>query len=141
METEQLERQFQMWNRFMYMILGSSITFVLTSFGNIVYGTDWPGFGNYVGGIWTSIQLLATLLGFYLLWGRRWKSIPLSSRINTIFGYFVASWINLLSLWLIASMTPPTEYYLLLVGSAIVMVLGYVWAWKTAFTPRGEMFP
>jgi len=51
MEIEQLEKQFQRWIYFLFMMLGSSITLVLVSFGNLASGTEWPGFGNYVGGI------------------------------------------------------------------------------------------
>ena len=141
MEIEQLEKQFQMWNRFMYMILGASIIFLLVSFGNLTYGRDWTGFGNYVGGIWSSIQLLATPPGFYLLWGRQWKGTPLSTKINTVFGYFVAGWINLLSIAFFTETPPLTEYYILLVGSAIVMLLAYMWARKRISSPRDEMFP
>ena len=141
MEIEQLENQFRNWNRFMYMILGASLTFLLVSCGNLVYGRDWDGFGNYVGGIWSSIQLLATPPGFYLLWGRQWKGTPLSTKINTIIGYFVVSWINLLSISFFTETPPLTEYYILLVGSAIVMLLAYMWARKRISSPRDEMFP
>ncbi len=141
METMQLEKQFQMWNRFLYLILGASITFVMISLGNVFYASDWPGFGNYVGGTWTGIQLFATLSGFYLLLGKRWKALPFSNRLNTIFGYFVVGWMNLFSLWLIASMTPPTEYYLLLVGTATMIAVGYIWSLKRTSHPRGEIFP
>ena len=92
MDTEQLEKQFQLWNRFMYMILGSSITLVIISFGNfVIYRNTWPGFDNYTGGVWTCIQPLAALPGFYLLWSKRWKTLPLGNRLNTVFGYFIAS--------------------------------------------------
>lgn len=141
MELEQLEKQLQMWNRFLWMIFGSSITFIAVSIGNVVYGTDWPGFGNYVGGIWTTIQLLATLPGFYLLLGKRWKAMPPSSRINTIFGYFVAGWLNLLSIYLFAEMTPPTEFIFLIVGSAILIVGGYIWSLKKTLISKEEIFP
>lgn len=141
MDTEQLEKQLQTWNRFLYVVLGSSVTLVLIIFGTIFDGREWPGFDNYVGGIWSWIQLLATPPGFYLLWGRRWKSIPLSNRINTIIGYFAASWINLLSLRFLAETAPATDYYFLLVDSAIVIILGYIWALKRTSLPREEMFP
>jgi hypothetical protein len=141
METQQLEKQFEIWKRFLFLMIGSSMTFVAVALGNIVYGTDWPGFGNYVGGIWTSIQFLSTLPGFYLLWGRQWKLISLSSRLNTIFGYFAASWLSLLSLGLIMSMPPAMDYYILLAGSAIVMIGGYSWALKRTSISREEMFP
>ena len=141
MEMNQLEKQFQMWNRFMWMILGSSITLLITGLGNVLYPTDWPGFGNYLGGIWSSILFLAAPAGCYLLWGRRWKSIVLSERINTIFGYLAASWIDLLSLWAITETTPATDYYFLLVGSAIFIILGYIWALKRTSMQKGEIFP
>lgn len=141
METEQLEKQFHMWVHVLWMILGASLTFASISFGNLVYGTDWPGFGNYVGGIWTTIQLLAILPGVYLLLWRRWNSITFSSRMNTIFGYFAASWLNLLALGFIMSMPPATDYYILLVGSAIVIILGYIWTLKRTSIPKEEIFP
>ena len=141
METAQLEKQFQMWNRFMYMLLGSSITLVLISSGLILYDAHWPGFGNYVGGIWGTIQFLTAAPGFYLLWGRLWRVIPLAGRINTIFGYFVASWLTLFSLGLITETQPVTEYYLLLVGSALLIATGYSWALRRTSAPRDEMFP
>ena len=123
------------------MILGASITFGLVGFGNIVYGTDWPGFGNYVGGIWTALQILSTLPALYLCLAKHWKALSFSNRLNIIFGYFVASWLNLLALGFIMSMPPATDYYLLLVGSAIVIVLGYVWALQRTSLPREEIFP
>jgi hypothetical protein len=141
METNQLEKQFEMWKRLLFMLIGASITFVAIALGTIVYGTDWPGFGNYTGGIWTAIQFLSTLPGFHLLWGRHWQSIPLSSRLNTIFGYFAVSWLSLLSLGLIMSMPPATDYYILLVGGAIVITIAYIWTLKRTSLPRDEMFP
>jgi hypothetical protein len=138
METE---KQLQMWNRFMFMVLGASITLLAVSFGTIAYDDEWSGFGNYAGGIWAPLQFLTTLPGLYLLWGRRWKPIPLSSRVNTIFGYFVASWITLLALGCMMESAPATDYYFLVAGSAIVIALGYIWALKRTSAPRDEMFP
>jgi hypothetical protein len=141
MEIEQLEKQFQLWNRFMHVMLGSSITLVLISFGTIDYGTDWPGFSNYVGGIWTWIQILATAPGFFLLWGRRWKSLPFVNRLNTIIGYFVASWLSFLALGIITANDAPNEMIFLIVGSAVLITLGYIWAIKKTSVLRDEMFP
>jgi hypothetical protein len=141
MDTDQSERQFQMWNRFMYMVLSSTITLLIISFGTVTYGTEWPGFGNYAGGLWASLQFLAVLPGFYLLGGRRWKPMPLSGRINTIFGYFASSWLNLLSIGLLMETPPATDYYFLLAGSAVVIIAGYIWTFKRTSAPRDEMFP
>lgn len=141
MDTSQLEKQVQMWNRFMYMVLGATITLLIISCGTVTYGTKWPGFGNYAGGIWASLQFLAVLPGFHLLWGGRWKTISLSIRINTIFGYFAAGWLNLLSIGLLMETAPATDYYFIITGIAVLLLLGYFGARKRMFSPRDEMFP
>ena len=142
MENEQIEKQFQLWDRFMYVALGSSITLVIVSLVNLLNGSRWPGFDNSMGGVWQWIQLLATPPGFYLLWGKRWKTLPLLSRLNTVFGYFIASWFSFLALGLIVTAeNAPTELNFLIVGSAILIALGYVWLLRRTSNPRDEMFP
>jgi hypothetical protein len=141
MEIEQIEKQFHMWIHFLWMITGASVTFVAVSLGNLVYGSDWPGFGNYMGGIWTTIQFLALLPGLYLVFHRRWKFIPLARRVHTIFGYFIAAWISLLAFGFLVEIPPATDYYILLIGSAIAIVIIYIWALRKTFIPRDEVFP
>jgi hypothetical protein len=107
----------------------------------VTYGADWPGFGNYAGGIWAVLQFLATLPGVYLLWGGRWKTIPLSSRINTVYVYFAAGWLNLLSIGLLMESPPATDYYFIVIGITVLLILGYFWARQRIVSPRDEMFP
>src|SRR3990172_2597105 len=121
MDTEQLEKQFQRWNRFMYVALGASITLVLISLGDVLNGDRWTGFDNYTGGVWQWIQIFSTSPGFYLLWGKGWKTLPLPYRLNTIFGYFVASWFSFLALGLITANNNPIEIYLLIAAGAILI--------------------
>ena len=141
MDTNQLEKQFQLWNRFMYLVLGSSITLVFISFGFILNRDKWHGFPNYIGWIWTLVEILAIVPGFILLLLKRWRSLPLANRLNTIFGYFVASWLSFLTLGLITANDAPTELNFLIIGSALLIILGYFWALKRTSTPRDEMFP
>jgi len=141
MDTNQLEKQFQLWNRFMYLILGSSITLVPIGFGNILNGDRWQGFDNYMGGIWPWIQILAIVPGFFLLLGKRWKVLPFAHKLNTIFGYFIASWLSFLSLGFVTANNAPNELNFLIIGSALLIALGYFWALKRTSSPRGEMFP
>lgn len=140
MDTNQLEKQFQLWNRFMYLVLGSSITLVLLSFGFIQNFYRWQGFENYMGGIWTWVQILATAPAFILLLLKRWRALPLVNRLNTIFGYFVASWLSLLAFGLIAN-DVPNELYSLIVVYALLIAIGYIWSLKRTSIPRDEMFP
>ena len=141
MDTNQLEKQFQLWNRFMYLVLGLSITLVFISFGFILNRDKWQGFPNYIGGIWTLVEILATAPGLILLVVKRWRSLPLVNRLNTIFGYFVASWLSFLTLGLITANNAPSELNFLIIGSALLIILGYIWALKRTSTPRDEMFP
>ena len=141
MDTNQLEKQFQLWNRFMYLVLGSSITLVFISFGFTLNRDQWQGFANYIGGIWTLVEILTIAPGFILLLLKRWRSLPLANRLNTIFGYFVASWLSFLTLGLITANDAPTELNFLIIGSALLIILGYFWALKRTSTPRDEMFP
>jgi hypothetical protein len=140
METNQLEKQFQLWNRFMYFVLGSSITLVLISFGFIQSFYRWQGFENYMGGIWAWVQVLATAPAFILLLLKRWRALPLVNRLNTIFGYFVASWLSFLAFGLIAN-DVPNELYSLIVVYALLIAIGYIWSLKRTSIPRDEMFP
>jgi hypothetical protein len=140
METERLEKEFQLWNRFMFLVLGSSITLVIIGFTFILNRDRWQGFANYMGGIWIWVQLLATTPAFILLLVKRWRTIPLVDRLNTIFGYFLASWLSFLAFGLIADGVP-NELYFLLVGYALLIVGGYIWSLKRTSIPRDEMFP
>lgn len=141
MDTHQLEKQLQQWNRFMYLMLGSSITLVLIGFGFFLNRERWDGFANFIGDIWVFVQILATTPGFILLLLKPWRTVPFVNRLNTIFGYFLASWFSFLSLGLFTINDAPVEMYCLILVSAIFIAAGYVWALRRISSPRDEMFP
>jgi len=92
MDNELLEKQLSVWNRLMYMALGSAITVVASS----------PNDFSFVGLVWFLMQIAITPPGFILLWGKPWRAFPLSKeRKNTIFGYFLASWLLLFVPWIL----------------------------------------
>jgi len=141
MDTDQLEKQLQLWDRFLYMVLGASITFLIMSLSFLLNGSRWSGFESDAGGVWQWLQIFATPPGFYLLWGKRWKALPLVHRLNTIFGYFIASWLSLLALGIITSHNDSGGFNFLIFGTAILIVAGYLWIRKRTTAPRDEMFP
>lgn len=143
MDTEQVEKQFQMWNRVMYMVLGGSINLLMISFGNmVIYRNTWPGFDNYTGGIWACLEFFAVLPGLYLLWNKAWRPLPLGTRLHTAFGYFGAGWLCLVALaFTIDPRNAPDELIFMIVGSAVLIALGYAWAIRRTSLPRDEMFP
>ena len=138
MDTEQLEKELDRWNHFMYMALASSLTLAAISFGNF-FESGWSGFERYMSGLWQWIQLAVTPPGFYLLWSKRWKVLPFQARKNTIFGFFLASWFTFLSLGFI-TLNETLVSFLLLAG-AIVLALRNTDLMKRKSNQPDEMFP
>ncbi len=140
MDTEQLGKELQIWNRFMYMALASSITLAVISLGNFFYD-GWFGFEGYAGGIWPWMQLAISPAGFYLLWGKHWRALPIPDRKNTILGFFIASWFTFLSLGFITVNEPLVNFSFLVLGGAILLAFGYINMIKRKSNQRDEMFP
>ncbi|MEO7841042.1 MAG: hypothetical protein ABIU06_17005 [Anaerolineales bacterium] len=140
MDTELLEKELQIWTRFMYMALGSSITLAVISLGNFIDG-GWLGFERYVGGLWQWMQVAATLPGFYLLWSKRWRAIPFPNRKNTILGFLLASWFNFLSLGFITVNGPLVNLCFLILVGTILIAFGYFNMAKRKSDQPDEMFP
>ena len=114
MDTEQLEKELQTWNRFMYMALGAAIALVASS----------PNDFALTGIVWLLLQIAITPLGFLLLLGKRGKSLPLTRERMTIgFGYLAASLILFLLPGILGA-TDPLDF-LFLVGYLILLVVLY----------------
>jgi asparagine N-glycosylation enzyme membrane subunit Stt3 len=128
MDTEQLEKEMQIWNRFMYMSLGAAIAMVASS----------PNDFSFVGIVWLLLQIAVTPPGFFLLFGKRWKALPLTrERINTIFGYLVASWLLLLIPGILGA---DPLYFIFVIGYLIFLVVLYFRIQKRP-SDSDEMFP
>jgi len=128
MDTEKLEKQLSVWNRLMHVALGSAITLVVSS----------PNDFSLLWIVVLLIPILTTLSGFFLLWGKRWKALPLSKeRVNTIFGYLFASWLSLL-VFLIIDGTYISGS--ILFGYTIFLAVIY-WRTLKQLPVSDEMFP
>lgn len=126
METDPLEKQLSFWNRLLYAMLGASIALLLSTMNQLL------------GLVWFVLQLTVTATAFFLLWGKRWKSLPVSKeRTNMIFGYFIVSW--LLSLFP-GFMGADYFYYIIVFGYAIFILVIYKRQQK-ALAVTDEMFP
>ena len=126
METEKLEKQLSVWNRLLYVALGATITLLASSFD------------QFLGVVWIVLQIVVTSSGFFLLWGKRWKKLPLSKeRANTILGYFLASWLlsfvpNVLGV--------DSLYYIIVFGYGIFILVIFRRTQKE-LSVSDEMFP
>ncbi len=126
MDTEQLLKQLQKWDRLMYLALGSAITLVAASFNHLL------------GVVWFVVQILVTSTGFFLLCGKRWKTLPLSKeRVKTIYGYLIASWFSLIVPWILGA---TIEYGLFLLGYTVLLGIIYRQTQKK-LSDSDEMFP
>ena len=128
MDTEQLEKQLPIWNKLMYMALGSVITLVASSPND---------FGN-VDIVWFLILIAITPPGFFLLFGKHWKAMPLSKeKLSTIQGFLFASW---LSLFVPLILGAGSAYVLFLLLYTIFLGLLY-WRVQKKLSNSDEMFP
>lgn len=126
METEQLEKQISIWKQLLYAVMGASITLLFSSFD------------QFLGIVWVVLQIAVTSSAFFLLFGKRWKSLPLSKeRANIIFGYFLASW--LLSL-VPGFLDADSLYYIIVFGYAIFILVIFRRTQKE-LSVSDEMFP
>jgi sterol desaturase/sphingolipid hydroxylase (fatty acid hydroxylase superfamily) len=126
METDQLEKQVSFWNRLLYAMLGASVVLLISTMDQLL------------GLIWFMLELVVTSTAFFLLWGKRWKRLPPSKeRTNTIFGYFLASW--LLSLFP-GFLGADPFYYIIVFGYAVFILVIYRRHQK-ALAVSDEMFP
>ena len=128
METEPLEKELQIWNRLMYMALGAAIALVASS----------PNDFSFVGVVVFFLLIAVTPPGFFLLFGKRWKALPMTKeRINTTFGFFAASWLLLLIPGILGA---DPFMIVFIIGYLIFLVLLYLRIQKKP-SDSDEMFP
>jgi hypothetical protein len=131
METEQLEqelheRQLQMGQKLMYMALGSAIA--------ILFHVVDPLRDLII----LFILLYTTWTGFHLLWGKPWRSLPLTEeRSKIIFGYLFASW---LVVWAIFFSSLVLTSALLLFTYTVFLLVTY-WRTRKKLSISDEIFP
>ena len=126
MDTEQLEKPLSVWTRLLYAVGGATVTLLFSSFD------------EFLGVVWLILQIAVTTSAFYLLWGKRWKALPLSKeRANTIFGYFLASW--LLS-FVPGVLGADGLYYIIVFGYAIFILIIFKRTQKE-LSVSDEIFP
>jgi hypothetical protein len=128
METEQLEKELQIWNRLMYMALGAAVALLASS----------PNGFSFVGIVNLLLLIAVIPPGFFLLFGKRWKALPLTKeRTITILGYLIAS---LLLLFIPAILGAHPLYLLFLVAYVTFLVVLYFRMQKKP-SDSDEMFP
>jgi hypothetical protein len=80
----------EVWKHFMWVSVGASVTLLATAAAEIPntrYEAYFPGW--YA--VWFILQVAITPAGLALLIGKTWRTLPLSYRLNTAFGFLAAA--------------------------------------------------
>jgi hypothetical protein len=125
-EQELRERQLQTGQKLMYMALGSAIA--------ILFHVVDPLRDLII----LFILLYTTWTGFHLLWGKPWRSLPLTEeRSKTIFGYLFASWLVVCAIFF-SSLVLTSGLFLF---TYTVFLLVTYWRTRKKLSISEEMFP
>jgi hypothetical protein len=145
MTIEQMESQLEKWQRFMWFSLGASAAILLSAAADAWMIPYRPGLDQYMLrlAIWILIQCAAIIPAALLILGRKWRKTPVFLRFNTIFGFFSASWIAMMSLGFNLQLFTdiPGDIPLLLLIVGLVLAGMYFSLRKKLVTAPEAMFP
>ena len=98
-----------------------------------------PGYNEYLGDIFFGMHsplrsvfgavvvILFIVLAVILAFHRKWRTVPLSKRMDLIFGFLLAGWIVLLSFGVQDPLNVGGGYIALVVAYVLGLGLGYWW--------------
>lgn len=90
--------------------------------------------------LWLVIQLAIFTCAAVLAFLPPWRKINLSKRMDLIFGFLLAAWVNLLALGAQDPLNIPGEYNVLVVIYLLALGLGYWWQGRKKDKAE-EVFP
>lgn len=140
MDMMTLQKRLEVWKYILFMNIGASLALFVQALlsyldtGSLLFQTNWYG-------VWLIVQLAAFLPGFVLLWGKHWMHVPLPKRLNTVFGYFVVAWFNLLPVGIRVGSYEPKSFNFFLLGGAIAIVMSYWFLRQKSLEIQNEIFP
>lgn len=140
MDTNSLHRRLEIWRYILFMNLGASLVLIATGVAELPNIASKPYFPGWYG-VWFVVQLASFLPGFVLLWGKHWIQIPLRERLNTIFGYFVVTWLTILPIGLRMGPNAPDSFNYFFLGCAAAIAAAYWWLRRKSVGMQNEIFP
>jgi hypothetical protein len=135
MTTEYLQQQLARWQQLLLICTGASGVLLATALTDTSYGS--PSTAGWFA-IWLILQLGVTPAGFMLVSSKGWQTLPMSTRLNTAFGYFTVAWITLAAL---GFRVGSTFLGLLLFASGAALLVSYLWTHRGRSNSPEEMFP
>ena len=95
MATDSLENNLANFKRVLLIWVGAVVTLLAVAVSDVPNGHS-PYFPGWYG-VWLIMQVGTISPSIMLLCGSGFKKLPFSERLNTIFAYFVVSWIGLVA--------------------------------------------
>jgi hypothetical protein len=95
MATDSLENNLANFKRVLLIWVGAVVTLLAVAISDIpnMHSPYFPGWY----GVWLIIQMGTISPSIMLLFGSGFRKLPFPERLNTIFAYFVVSWIALVA--------------------------------------------
>jgi len=144
MAIENIERRLVIWKQVLLVSIGASLALLAMPIAELLV-TFYPGSPSGYSGwyvVWSVVQIATMTLGVILLSGRGWRDLPLSTRLNTIFGYLTTGWVTLLAFgFKVGRDDISSELIFLIIGIGVVIGLGYWWLCRSHVNAPEEMFP
>ncbi len=136
MTIEYLEQQLEKWKRILLLFLGAGLALAASTFGYMEPYTFSLGWVT----AWVVLQLGTVPVGLLMLFGKDWRQLPLTQRLNTAFGFLAVAWLAWLAIgFRVAGESFATVAFILLLG-AILAAIYLVLRRAKAYAPE-EIFP
>lgn len=137
MTPEQMEGQLEGLKKFLLVGFGAAFTLLAITIMDILDGRTV----TRIDLLWSILQVAFTPIGFYLLTSKSWKVIPLSTRLNTAFGYLAIGWVLLLALGFSTAQDGNKELNVLTLLSGIALGASYYYLKKIHMRVSEDVFP
>ena len=146
MIIEQMESRLETWKRLVWISLGASASLLAGAAADWMFTSHHPGVDQYASWliVWLLVQIVSVFPAARLIVGRDWRKLPVSFRLNIIFGSLAASWIALFSFCLrVQSMVylSPLEVIFFIFSIGFALAGMYFHLRRQLLTTPESMFP
>jgi hypothetical protein len=159
---EQVEQNLLVWEKWLYACFGAAIMMLIYAFikahenqlaineffalqkddgsGLFFSSKLYAPFSLWRLGLWLFVQFATLAAAAILAFHSTWRKIPLSKRLNLIFGYLLAGGITLLSLGAQSPLDVSNGYNFAVFGYILALGLSYGWLRRKRDRAE-ELFP
>lgn len=168
-KIERLEAQLPRWEKWLYACFSAAVIMLVHAFikasenfllADLLFSieqktlvpTTIPNYFGYVNNVnnvilspernwlWVIVELAALAPAAILAFHSAWRKVPLVKRLDLIFGFLLASWVNLLALGAQNPLNVSDAHNFFVLGYLLALGLGYWWL-RRKKEKAEEVFP